>query len=104
MYIYIFYLINREFHFSKKNFEYFSKFFKKKMEILSKFNIFNNYSKNPEVIGPFYKVTFGKYKDKIALDVYEDKDYCFWLSENYSNNLNDLKKSIKIINNIYYED
>ena len=50
-------------------------------------------------LGSNYKVRFGKYSGKTALDVYSDKSYCDWLSKNEGPNLTDLKKSLLIIEN-----
>ena len=55
----------------------------------------NSYSNNPSIISPHYKVTFGKYKYKTALEVYEDKDYCSWLNSNNTKNLIPLLRCLK---------
>lgn len=59
------------------------------------------YQKNPVTPGPFFIVTFGKFKHHTVLDIYKkDQSYLDWLQKNNENR--NLKESIKILKTLKY--
>uniref|UniRef100_A0A6C0AD26 Helicase Helix-turn-helix domain-containing protein n=1 Tax=viral metagenome TaxID=1070528 RepID=A0A6C0AD26_9ZZZZ len=59
------------------------------------------YNNDPTLIGPYYLITFGKYKGSRVMDMYTDEAYIDWLSKN-TNNFVKVIESLKIVNSLRF--
>lgn len=73
------------------------------MNIPSLEELSQNYSNDPTLIGPYYLITFGKYKGSRVMDMYKDETYIEWASSKHKHlSYFNMFESLKIVNNLRF--